>query len=503
MTILERPTEALGRTVDRLRRRASVDAAVLGAAVAVYVWLCWQLRMFITDDAWISVRYAENLGEGEGFGWNPGGEPVEGQSNPLLVFFEALAHAVGIPAMPTARALGVLSGLGCIVLVQVRGRHVVGRAGAMAAAVLLACSAPFAVWAVGGLETLPVALVLTIATLELARSDGGRIWLAAVAMALLPWLRPEGLAGGLALVALGEGFALLRRADRGRAVRRLAVLAGVPIASQVLLEIFRLAVYGHLLPNSVIYKAGHGTLTGVAEKFLAQSVVLVVLAVIGLVVARGRQRLLGVPPAVYLLGSLGMADSVNAYSRFFMPVLPQLILLSGLGVAALLAGVEERRRRIAAVALVTVSGLSMLLVTPGNFRSAQAFAQDYHDCRTTTRLNMAEWLRENLPEDAVYSISDAGLVPARAERTAIDSFFLNEALLQEIGRLTTPEVAEEVFRRRPDVIVLSSHNPDVFIGSYPNDQLVHDQLAEQGYRLAFVTTGTRPTCAYSLWAFER
>ena len=43
------------------------------------------LRGFVTDDAWISVRYAENLARGEGPVWNPGGERVEGYSNPALV----------------------------------------------------------------------------------------------------------------------------------------------------------------------------------------------------------------------------------------------------------------------------------------------------------------------------------------------------------------------------------------------------------------------------------
>ncbi|MGY1773901.1 hypothetical protein [Blastococcus sp. SYSU D00813] len=502
MTTLERPVPAVADPAPRRRFRPTADMLVLAASVGVFLLLCWRLRDFITDDSWISVRYAENLGDGRGFGWNPGGEPVEGQSNPLLVFIEAAAHAVGIPAMHAARGLGVLSGLACIVLVQIRGRSVVGRAGAIAAAALLACSTPFAVWAVGGLETLPVALLLTVAALELARADGGRVWVAAGAMGLLPWLRPEGLAAPLVLVALGEGLALLRRGRRGPAARRLVVLAGVPVASQVLLEAFRLAVYGHLLPNSVIYKAGHGTPFGVGEKFLTQGVVVLLLAVVGLVLARGRQRLLAVPTLVYLLGSIGMADSVNAFSRFFMPVWPQVVLLAGLGVAGLLTGAEERRRRFAAATLVAATGLAMLAFPPGDLRSAEAFAQDYHDCRTTTRLNMAEWLRTT-PEDTVYSVSDAGLVPARAERTAVDSFFLNEALLQEIGRLSTEEVADEVFRRRPDVIVLTSREADVFVGAYPNDALVGSRLADEGYVFAFTTTGSVPGCGYSMWAFVR
>jgi arabinofuranosyltransferase len=506
MTSLERPLPAVPAEPTSPRRpRPSLGTAVLVVSVGIYLWLCWELRAFVTDDSWISVRYAENLANGHGFVWNPGGPRVEGYSNPLLVMIEALADLVGIPAMRAARGLGVLSGLACLVVVSVRGQQVIGRTGAAAATVLLACSAPIAVWAVGGLETLPMALLITVATLELARRDGGRVWLAAGAMALLPWLRPEGLAAVTVLVAISEGPGLFRRATRAASVRRLLVLGGVPVASQVLLEAFRLGVYGHLLPNSVIYKAGHGEPFEVAEKFLAQGVVVLVLAVVGLALSEGRQRLLVVPPVVYLIGSIGMADSVNGFSRFFMPIWPQVALLAGLGVAGLLSSANGRRRWIAVAAVVAASGAALLTFPPGDLRTAKAFAQDYQECRTSTRTNMAAWLRTT-PQDTVYSISDAGLVPARAgERTAIDSFTLNEALIQERGRLSPEQQADEVFRRQPDVVIVASSgsDPNVFVGSYPNDQMVHDRVEPAGYRLTFVATGNLPSCAYSLWAYQR
>ena len=85
--------------------REDLGWAVVGLSALVHLALCWLLRGFSTDDAWISVRYAENLAAGEGFVWNPGGPRVEGFSNPLLVnpllvnpllvAVEALADAVG------------------------------------------------------------------------------------------------------------------------------------------------------------------------------------------------------------------------------------------------------------------------------------------------------------------------------------------------------------------------------------------------------------------------
>src|SRR5436305_1204757 len=46
------------------------------------------------DDAMISMRYARNLAHGYGLVWNPGGERVEGFTNPLWVVYMAAIHVL-------------------------------------------------------------------------------------------------------------------------------------------------------------------------------------------------------------------------------------------------------------------------------------------------------------------------------------------------------------------------------------------------------------------------
>ena len=84
----------------------------------------------------------------------------------------------------------------------------------------------------------------------------------------------------------------------------------------------RLIIYGHLLPNSLLYKAGSGGTYDVLLKFVEQAAPLLALAVAGVLVARGRQRLLLVPVGVYAVGSVGALDSVNGLSRFFLHAWP-------------------------------------------------------------------------------------------------------------------------------------------------------------------------------------
>ena len=476
---------------------------MLGLAIAVHLWLCWRLRTFVTDDAWISVRYAENLASGAGPVWNPGGPRAEGYSNPLLVGLEALADAAGWSALAAARTLGVLASLACLVLLHVRGRAVVGRTAARVALLVTACAAPFALWALGGLETTLVAAVLTAGVLELSRTDGGRPLAAAAALAVLPWLRPEGLVVGMAVVALSEGPGLLRRATRRPALRRSAVLVGVPVASQAVLEGVRLGVYGHLLPNSVLYKSGTGEALAVLGKFAGQAGLVLALALVGVVVARGRARLLAVAPAVLVAGSIGTLDSANSYSRFFMPVWPLLALLAGAAVAALVAVLRGRLRTAVAVALAAATALAVLLLPGGGAGQVQRWHERYTDCRVGAREDVAAWLRTTAP-GTTFAVSDAGLVPARAGgRTAVDSFFLNDPVIQETGPLPHRERAGLVMARQPDVLVLVSTEADRFEAGYPTDGALHEAGTRAGYALAHVGSGSRESCSYHLMALTR
>jgi hypothetical protein len=475
---------------------------VVALAAVIHLSLCWVLRRFLTDDAWISVRYAENLGNGDGFGWNPGGPRVEGFSNPLLVAIEALAHAVGGSAPGVARLLGVLSGLACIVLVYVAGRAVVGECAARIGSLLTACFAPFALWAVGGLETLLVAVAVTAGTLEVARRDGGRPWRAAAAFAVLPWLRPEGLAVAAAVVALGELRGILRSGTRRRTLQRIAVLGGVPLASQLVLEAVRLGLYGHLLPNSVLYKSGAGEGTVVFDKFLDEAWFPAVLAILGTVVLTGRARLLAVPPVVYALGSIGTLDSANAYSRFFMPIWPLMAVLAAVAVGYAATAFPSRGGRLLAAALAAATGGALLLQAPADVRSVEDTTEWYMDCRVGARESVLDWLRTT-PPDTSFAISDAGLVPARAEgRFVVDSFFLNEPLIQETGRMLPAQRADLVHSRLPDVLVLSSRDAERFVGYYATEQAIYDHPAMAEYRLAHVARGKGP-CGYTLMVFRR
>lgn len=492
---------------ERTARASRFDRAWLGVCVAGFAALCWLMRGFVTDDAWISARYAENLANGHGFVWNPSGPRAEGFSNPILVAGEALAHLLGLSALGAARALGVASGIALLLVVHRLGPAVVGARGTRVALALTAFYPPVALWSVGGLETMPVALALTAGALLLARrpSTERGLLLAGAPLAVLPWLRPEGLVVALAAVAAAEGPGLVRRGGRREAVRRLAAAAVLPLAAQLALELLRLLVYGHWLPNSVVYKAGGRTIDtfSVIERFWDQSAPVVVVAALGLALARGRQRLLAVPPAVYALGSIGVLDSVNSFSRFLLPVWPLLALLAGVAVAAVSVRIGRASVGFAA-ACALFAVVAMLGAPDADVDKVTAFSSRYASCRQAARNDAADWLLRSTPPGAVFSVSDAGLVPARGgERTAVDQLMLNDPLIQRTGPLAIPRRVSIVFARRPDVLVLSSRVSSRFVARYEIDRRITIDPRFRQYSLEHVARGGSPGCTYHLFMYER
>ncbi len=123
--------------------------------------------------------------------------------------------------------------------------------------------------------------------------------------------------------------------------------------------------------------------------------------------------------------------------------------------------------------------------------------------RGGARESAEAWLRTT-PPGTSFAVSDAGLVPARAGgRLAVDSFLLNEPLIQQTGRMPARVRADIVHDRAPDVLVLASRDPERFVRPYPTDQATHDHRAMSAYRLAHIARGRGPSCGYHLMLFLR
>jgi hypothetical protein len=237
-------------------------AALLALSLILLLAHSWVYR-FLTDDAYISFRYARNLADGHGLVFNPGMERVEGYSNFLWVLILAGFDALGAPIEISAQVLSVAATVGLWVLIvheTLRWLPAPGRAWlVLVPAWAMAMTRSVAVWSTSGLETRLFELLLVAAALRLVREVeavmGGaasRPW-AAVLLALAALTRPDGMLLSVSALAMAGAWLLAHGRFQPRQFAMLVapfvILVGAHLA-------FRLAYYGEWLPNTYHVKIG-------------------------------------------------------------------------------------------------------------------------------------------------------------------------------------------------------------------------------------------------------
>jgi hypothetical protein len=237
-------------------RRETALLAVLAALFALATLRALQLA-WICDDAFISLRYAENLVAGHGLVFNPG-ERVEGYTNLLWTLLLAALLRAGVDPIRAAELPGIAAWAAlALVLAAESWRRSRGPGRAflpLAAALVLVCN-DFQVWATGGLETSLFALLVVAGLLATRDAPGSpaRPWLAGSLLALAVLTRPDGLLFALA----GAASWWIAPDRRGAAARRRSALATLlPLALVLAVLVpWKLWYYGELVPTAFYSKS--------------------------------------------------------------------------------------------------------------------------------------------------------------------------------------------------------------------------------------------------------
>jgi len=457
--------------MDSPRRVSPLPAlAATAAAFALLVLHARRYLPFISDDALISLRYSLRLLQGRGLTWNDG-EWVEGYSNLLWVLLSAALGWAGFDLVDSVRVLGYACAAATLAAVTRAHppRGLGGTLPAAAALLLLALSAPLAVWTIGGMEQplvaalLAWAVVLTYPRLESQEATFADMLVPGLPFALLCLTRLDGplfTAAAVAAIFLSQGF------GRG-AWRRAAGLALLPIACVLLQQVFRVAYYGEWVPNTALVKlspSGQHALDGwgYVRGGLRAAAPLFVLAAASAFVTlrrgfRRRRTLLILTLTVSWLAYLVLigGDIFPAW-RHFVPVVVLCALLVAEGCEWALRG-GGRAAGWAAVAVAAALAVYVPLQTRDseNFRAVSERWE--WDGEVVGRLLKRAFSAER----PLMAVDPAGALPFWSELPCLDMLGLNDHYLPrhpppDFGR---GPVAHElgdgryVLDRRPDLVV--------------------------------------------------
>lgn len=446
----------------------------------------------IADDAYISFRYAANLGSGEGLVFNPG-ERVMGYSNAAWVALLGAAEAVGVGAPLAARVLGIGLGWALLGLVYAHLRAAWPGTGAgLAGAALLASNGTFALWLQGGLEGPLFALALTGAVVVALGLDGGggpagaagarRFVLLGLLLTVAALTRPEGVFYGLVIA----GVAWLRCRDAARA-KGLALSLAILAVAFAVYTVAIAAYYGDPLPNPYYAKAHPLTIAILSrglriawwfvEAYWATPLAIVL---VWALVAHGDPRSggwLGVAIfGAFFVFYVRVGGDGQAYYRMWFWVLPMLALLLGETVGRL----AQRPGRFAwgAVLAVVIAAANL----QHSFRGEEIARVRRDEIATRDAEALARALAADSP-GATVAANNVGILAYASELEVIDMLGLTD---RHIARAPGKEVgfpAHEshdgayVLDRRPDVILYGQ--PRVFerpqereswlVSAYPSD----------------------------------
>ncbi len=471
-------------------------AALFAIGIARAVQLAW-----VCDDAFISLRYAENLVAGHGLVYNPG-ERVEGYTNLLWTLLLAAWLRAGVDPIRAAELPGIAAYAGLALVLaweSWRRSRAPGRAFLpLAAALVLVCD-DFQVWATGGLETSLFGLLAAAGLLATrdAPERAARPGLAGVLLALAVLTRPD----GLLFAAAGVASWWLPRDRRPPRERRRAALATLApaVAVVAVLVAWKLAYYGELLPTAFYSKSatrpyvGQGMLyLGV---YLAKNWFLLAAAALALLATAGGARALPRAARADELFWLASAALFVAYivwvggdfmaARRLLPAMPLVFL----ALEDPLARFTDRDRgALAAAALLVAAALPAPVFA--RYARINTIGEErlfYPREAIEARRRQAEAVGAALAAGGARVAFEGGLcvfgywsrLPYLVELTGLTQYSLAKQPLRERGPIGHEKGADDAWLREHGVhFVVSQDFPPVAI-SRPrrHDEVVFADLA--------------------------
>lgn len=487
--------------------RLGLAALIPLVALAGLIWPAW-----LSDDAFISFRYAQNLALGHGLVYNPG-ERVEGYTNFLWTLMAAGVLRLGGDLALWSHASGVLLGVLIVVGTCRMAGPLIGPPWALVAALLTGTSQSLLLYTArgSGLETgLFTLLALAGGGAYLARERLGPGGLAAAGLAfgLAALTRPEGLLV-FTLTALHAGLTAVMRQQGGPAERLRATLPPLLALGAPFLALFgpyflwRLGYYGDLLPNTFYAKTGGGLKQIERGLAYAGAFTLTIGGPLLLVIAAPWLRSWRAALVSWRSYALLVTLTYSAYiivvggdhfrgERFFVPLVPWFAILIADGLATLIQALTapaRLARPLLALGLAAGSLAALARTAPFD-TTIRGLDESVWIWR-----EIGWWLYDHSPPEASIAVAGAGAVAFYGQRAAIDMYGLTD---RHIGRLQIAGMGAGVpgHEKRDPGYILDQRRP-TYIPRIWDDYFGGPAALEPSYRLIRVVSRSGRTL--ELW----
>jgi arabinofuranosyltransferase len=430
-------------------------AAIVAAAVLVPHA---RLFDFVTDDAYISFRYARNLALSGELVFNLG-ERVEGYTNFLWTVLLALGIKLGWGPVALSRFLGVGFAIATLAVVVRMSLRLAGEERSrwhLLAPLLLAGMGGYACWSSGGLETQLFTFLLTLGfDLVLAEVARGRGTASAAIFALAAMTRPEGVMF-FALVAVFRLLTNLRRERRLLPRKHEWLWVALFVGLFAPYFAWRWHYYGWVFPNTYYVKSSGAAGTwklGVyyLRRFCEDYGVhfLLVLALLGRPDQadqrrRDLRRLAGIVWLCFAVYVVKVGGDFMGLYRFILPVVPLGAVVLAESARRLYARLAPRLGPWLPGTALAMVGLGFAVGSVASGREARSYVgadngidmPAYLKRYAEDRIPVGRWLGAHKQPDDFATFGGAGVIPYYSEIPGIDVFGLVDVTIAHDPRMT-------------------------------------------------------------------
>lgn len=447
------------------------------------------------DDSFISYRYAENLSSGRGLVFNPG-EKVEGYSNFLWVMVLTLWNLLGINPLIPSKIISLIISLFLILLVYKTALVFgISKISSSLAALTLSFSASLAYYSMSGLETVfyTFLLLLSIFINEKYETEQKKKYFYFLYGILLAaaLTRPE----GLLFLVFSSLYHFLKKlvTKKGISIEKIIVTQILAFSLYILFILSRYFYYGEIVPNTFYAKPigtfveeGYNALyANAVNSFFSGSFFLIPILIFII------QKKFLTKYAYLLLFCLGQviflsyAGDWMALGRFFLPILPGVIIL----IFSLLSLMEKSSQRSSPKFLWKFASLLTVMLFAGLniYQTVKAINEKenypYNVMRSASLVQLGKWLNQEFPPQTVMALRRQGAIPYYSKMKSLDILGLTEKrIAKKVYRekdllKRNQTTAAYILDQRPDIIILFSSPSEsegwTFDKSRPDETFYH------------------------------
>lgn len=343
---------------------------------------------FLTDDAFISFRYAVNFADGNGLVFNID-ERVEGYTNFLWVIIISIFSFLGVLPEKIANVISIAASIILILSVIWFNRKFFADHKydliILAAPFLLVLNRTYAVWSTSGLETKLFSFFIFLSLAFLIRGwyeDSKYLKASAILFAFTSLTRPE----GILLTASFFGYYLVLKFIRREKMSQIFI----PILIYLIIVgshfIFRLIYYGYLFPNTFYakvegfwFEAGFSYLFLFIHEYGLYFLLLPVLFVLSKNYDRTRRQILLATTLPFIPYLIYLA-SIGGDHFEFRPldiILPFLAIRIQEGFRQMLEWLRSKIKTVAYVVIIVYAMLALMFYILPGYLSHKNFSNIY------------------------------------------------------------------------------------------------------------------------------